>query len=200
MTLKQAGGVSGQELHSKLVKARKIPNHATTEEVLTTVRQAVLEYGRFLHHQKKSELDPESLQMDLEEKHKRIEAMRTRQGLAHMEPLSVEEDRLLSDAYQAMSRMQNNTTIVAGKSGSWTGIHNKLNRLKFGGAVKVLLKLNMNWQQFDAVFRAISSNGDGAIQEDEFVAAFRSSAELSDLLKNAHHGEGKYSKRRCEQM
>ena len=54
MTLKQAGGVSGQELHSKLVKARKIPNHATTEEVLTTVRQAVLEYGRFLHHQKKS--------------------------------------------------------------------------------------------------------------------------------------------------
>ena len=187
MTLKQSGGVSGEELHSKLVKARKIPYHATTEEVLTCVRQAVLEYGRYLHHQKKQELDPESLQMDLEEKHKRIEAMRARQGLtSHMQPLSVEEDRLLSDAYQAMSRMQNNTTITSGKSGSWTGTHDKLNRLKFQGATKVLLKLNMNWQQFDAVFRAISTNADGAIQEDEFVAAFRSSAELADLLKNAH--------------
>ena len=85
-----------------------------------------------------------------------------------------------------MSRMQNNTTIVSGKSGSWTGTHDKLNRLKFQGAVRVLLKLHMNWQQFDAAFRAISTNADGTIQEEEFVAAFRSSAELADLLKNAH--------------
>jgi hypothetical protein len=39
------------------------------------------------------------------------------EGLPSIEPLSVEEDRLLSDAYQAMSRMQNNTTIDVGKSG-----------------------------------------------------------------------------------
>ena len=190
MTLKSDQGLSGQELHDKGVQPRKIPHHATTEEVLTTVRQAVLEYGRYLHEQKKQELDPESLSMELEEKHKRIGAMRVRQGLpAAMEhPLSLEEDRLLSDAYQAMSRMQNNTTIIAGKGGSWTGTHNKLNRLKFQGSTKVLLKLNMNWQQFDAVFRAISTNADGTIQEDEFVAAFRSSAELADLLKNVKDG------------
>jgi hypothetical protein len=71
--------------------------------VLTTVRQAVLEYGRYLHCQKVQELDPESLKMDLEEKHKRISAMRARQGLPSMEPLSVEEDRLLSDAYVSRS-------------------------------------------------------------------------------------------------
>jgi hypothetical protein len=78
------------------------------------------------------------------------------------------------------------STVRNKQTGSWTGTHNKLNRLKFQGAVKVLLKLNMNWQQFDAAFRAISTNADGTIQEDEFVAAFRSSAELADLLKNAH--------------
>eukprot|EP00946_MAST-07B_sp_MAST-7B-sp1_P005039 g5039.t1 len=189
MTLKAGDGKAGDELHRKSVKARKIPYHATTEEVLTCVRQAVLEYGRYLHFQKKQELDPESLQMDLEEKHKRIAEMRARQGLPSMEPLSMEEDRLLSDAYNAMSRMQNNTTIISGKSASWTGTHDKLNRLKFQGAVKVLLKLSMTWQQFDAVFRAISTNADGNIQEDEFVAAFRSTAELADLLKKDTVGE-----------
>jgi Ca2+-binding EF-hand superfamily protein len=189
MTLKAGDGKAGDDLHQKGVKARKIPFHATTEEVLTCVRQAVLEYGRYLHFQKKQELDPESLQMDLEEKHKRIAEMRTRQGLPSLEPLSMEEDRLLSDAFNAMSRMQNNTTIINGKSASWTGTHDKLNRLKFQGAVKVLLKLAMTWQQFDAVFRAISTNADGNIQEDEFVAAFRSSAELADLLKRDTAGE-----------
>jgi Ca2+-binding EF-hand superfamily protein len=189
MTLKAGDGKAGNDLHQKGVKPRKIPYHATTEEVLTCVRQAVLEYGRYLHFQKKHELDPESLQMDLEEKHKRIAEMRTRQGLPSLEPLSMEEDRLLSDAFHAMSRMQNNTTIINGKSASWTGTHDKLNRLKFQGAVKVLLKLAMTWQQFDAVFRAISTNADGNIQEDEFVAAFRSSAKLADLLKRDTAGE-----------
>lgn len=189
MDLKPSNVLVGADLHDRQVKPRKIPLHATTEEVLMTVRQAVLEYGRHLHSLKKHELDPESMKLMLEEKHKRIAAMRARQGLPSMEPIEQEEDRILSDAYQAMCRAENNETVRVGKLASWTGWHDKLNRLKCQGAFRVLLKLDMNWQQFDAVFRAISTNADGTIQEDEFVAAFRSGANLADLLRRDVAGE-----------
>jgi len=55
------------------------------------------------------------------------------------------------------------------------------------------LKLDMNWQQFDAFFRTLSTNHDGTLQQDEFVAAFRSRGQLSDLLRNDKAGE--YSRR-----
>ena len=99
-----------------------------------------------------------------------------------------EEDRLLADVFIAFSNLQNNETVLHGKSGSWTGFHNKLSRLKLQGAIKVLLKLDMNWQQFGA-FRTLSTNHDGTLQQDEFVAAFRSKGQLSDLLRNDKAGE-----------
>ena len=173
---------------SKKMK-RRIPSHCTTEEVLATVKQAIIDYGRELHERKVKEMDEESLQSMLEAKRQRIRRLRRRQKMPEIDPLCEEEDRLLSDVYHAMKNAENNETIMHGKGGSRTGFTDKLNRLKFQGAVEVLLRLSLNWQQFNALFECISTDGDGNVQEDEFVAAFRSEGQYADLRRKDAVGE-----------
>ena len=182
--------IGDEDVKPKIRRKRtKIPNLATTEEVLAVVRQAVLEYGRNLESQRKRKIPKEQFEEDMKNRRLKIKKLRARQGLPDLKPMEEEEDRLLADVFIAFSNLQNNETVLHGKSGSWTGFHNKLNRLKLQGAIKVLLKLDMNWQQFDAFFRTLSTNHDGTLQQDEFVAAFRSKGQLSDLVRNDKAGE-----------
>ena len=192
MTIDNSGGNKVGDSTVVVAKRRrrtKIPGRATTEEVLAIVRESVLEYGRHLEEKRKKESDPERFQEELKMRREKIRRMREKQGMPQMQPVAEEEDRLLADVFRAMSNLQNNETVMKGKSGSWTGWHDKLNRLKLQGAIKVLLRLDMSWQQFDSFFRTLSTNNDGTLQLDEFVAAFRADGKMSDLLRMDRAGE-----------
>ena len=136
-------------------RVRTLPLHATSEEVVECVGMAVRELGR------------------------RLGAKRNAQRTTKKKSLwSSMNQENLNDVYQMFVRLSRNDA-------PWLDSTNRLTRLKFLGGLKVLLALDLSWEQYDAVFRFINTSRSGVITAKEFVTAFDKPGEFNELRLGA---------------
>jgi Ca2+-dependent lipid-binding protein/Ca2+-binding EF-hand superfamily protein len=63
----------------------------------------------------------------------------------------------------------------------WLGPNSKLTRIKFEGGIESILRLRMEWEQFDALWTRLDYQRSGDIDRDEFVRFF---GDLAEFEKN----------------
>ena len=76
--------------------------------------------------------------------------------------------------FKAFVRAQNNKA-------RWLGSNDKLTRLKFHGGMERVLRLKMNWQQFDAMWNKLDSKRSGDLDIEEFKFCFGDIEEFATL-------------------
>ena len=76
--------------------------------------------------------------------------------------------------FKAFVRAQNNKA-------RWLGSNDKLTRLKFHGGMERVLRLKMNWQQFDAMWNKLDSKRSGDLDIQEFKFCFGDLEEFATL-------------------
>lgn len=126
-----------------------VPDSATAHEILDVLREAVQAFSHATSSQTTTPHDSaRGKVVDTKQQHKASEQLRLRK------------------VYDLFCQLQNNTGTPT----------RRLSRLKFQGAITSILRVELNWTQFDRVFRLISpSRGDGTdgtIQFEEFYSAF----------------------------
>eukprot|EP00947_MAST-08B_sp_MAST-8B-sp1_P006253 g6253.t1 len=158
-----SGGTEGDAPAAPELRKR-LPEHATSEEVLEVVKNAVWQLGRALGARRKRNLKVGDFDGDGDVDEDDYEA------------------RLLDDVYQCFARLERNGAKWL-TSGHDDPSRRPLTRMKFDGGVKVILGLDLRWQQFDALFRTLSTNGDGTIQPSEWRRAFSRKTTYSELRR-----------------
>ena len=76
--------------------------------------------------------------------------------------------------FRAFVRAQNNKA-------RWLGSNNKLTRIKFHGGMERVLRLRMNWQQFDAMWNQLDSARSGDLDIEEFRVRFGDLEDFANL-------------------
>ena len=116
------GGRVSADASGKALTLKRLPSHATSEEVLAVVKNAVWLLGREIGKKRQRNLKVGDFDGDGDVDDDDFEA------------------RLLDDAYNLFVRLERN----GGAHGERTG----LTRMKFQGGLKVLLGLDLRWEQY----------------------------------------------------
>jgi hypothetical protein len=154
-TLECGSHESDKQKQNQPLSLRRVARDASGHEILEVVKLAVHEYAQKLRKQARH--DTQDLQF--EEDSLDADAM----SAFGASGVDMSKERDLKRVYTSFSSLRNR------KRGHHTS---QLTRLKFHGALRVLLNLDLDWPQFDRVFALITpphgDGTDGSVQWEEF--------------------------------
>jgi EF-hand domain pair/EF hand len=139
---------------------RFIPTNATTQDVLAVVKQAMWEAADVLWSQRSLE-GLQRQDSDLDSYDKGIDSSTDR----HAEQDTAVPQCRMTMLFHEFVGLRNN-------GAHWLGSNHKLTRLKLEGGLATLLKLELAWEQFDAMFNYVDTRRSGTLSAREFAMAF----------------------------
>lgn len=93
---------------------------------------------------------------------------------AQSKPSFIAPTDRMTVVFRAFVKAQNNKA-------RWLGSNNKLTRLKFHGGMERVLRLKMNWAQFDAMWNKLDSARSGDLDLEEFRTCFGDLDDFANL-------------------
>lgn len=90
---------------------------------------------------------------------------------AYIEPITIDRIKLV---YNTFVEQENN-------GAQWLGKNDKLTRLKLSGGIENILRLNLAWEQFDALWTRLDYARSGEIDGNEFATFFGDLSEYESL-------------------
>jgi SAM domain (Sterile alpha motif)/EF-hand domain pair/EF hand len=139
---------------------RFIPANATTQDVLAVVKQAMWEAADVLWSQRSLE--------DLQRQDSDLDSYDN--GLDSSTDRHAEQDKVLPQC--RMTMLFHEFVGLRNNGAHWLGSNHKLTRLKLEGGLATLLKLELAWEQFDAMFNFVDTRRSGTLSAREFAIAF----------------------------
>jgi EF hand/EF-hand domain pair len=169
---------------------RFIPTNATTQDVLAVVKQAMWEAADVLWSQRSLE-NLQRHDSDLDSYENGIGAAADHSDSRHTEQ-EVPQCRMTMLFHEFVGLRNNGA--------HWLGSNHKLTRLKLEGGLATLLKLELAWEQFDAMFNYVDTRRSGTLSAREFAIAFGRQEDIAmystTITANGSNGYGSPTRRR----